>query len=315
MSFASDARQEIIRQNPPDGEAARLELTAAFLLAGSVRFMGGGRYMTSISCDSAAVCRHCFRLMRRVCDLAPTISTVRSNQLGEHVRYQLSCGEAEAHTLLSRLRLLDDAAFLGVRREPPAGDLSREENRIAWLRGAFLTCGWVSNPEKAYSAEFALPDEEQARRLEDILEKMDFHCGISTRKSQYVVYLKDAQGVSRLLATLGAYSACMTVENVRILKQLRGGVNRQTNCDNSNADKIVRAAEKQMEDITYLLETGTLEKLPRPLREIAEARLNNPDANLSELGAMCDPPIGKSGVNNRLRRLGAIAQERRDSQQ
>ena len=120
---------------------------------------------------------------------------------------------------------------------------------------------------------------------------------------------------SRLLATLGAFGAYMAIENVRIMKQVRGGVNRQMNCDESNTDKTVQAAEKQLSDIEFLRAHGGLESLPRPLREIAEARLNNPDANLTELGQLLDPPIGKSGVNNRLRRLTAIAEERRASGQ
>ena len=110
---------------------------------------------------------------------------------------------------------------------------------------------------------------------------------------------------------LGAWSACMAIENVRIMKGVRGDVNRQLNCDNSNADKIVRAAGRQIDDILYLREKGLLDSLPQPLREIAEVRLDNMAMNLSELGRLLDPPIGKSGVNNRLRRLSAIAEEAR----
>ena len=113
------------------------------------------------------------------------------------------------------------------------------------------------------------------------------------------------------MATLGAFGAYMAIENARIMKQVRSGVNRQTNCDDSNTDKTVQAAARQLADIEYLLEHGGLEGLPRPLREIAEARLNNPDANLTELGQLLDPPIGKSGVNNRLRRLSALAEDKR----
>ena len=144
-----------------------------------------------------------------------------------------------------------------------------------------------------------------------LLTGMGFRCGVTARKSQSVAYIKDAEGVSRLLATMGAFNAYMAFENVRIMKQLRGGVNRQMNCDDSNTDKTVRAAARQLEDIEFLRRTGALESLPRPLREIAEARYNNPDANLAELGQLLDPPIGKSGVNNRLRRLSAIADEKR----
>ena len=118
--------------------------------------------------------------------------------------------------------------------------------------------------------------------------------------------------MSRLLALMGAFNAYMACENIRIVKQLHNGVNRQLNCDESNTDKTVRAAENQIRDINFLRERGILQSLPRTLQQMAEARVNNPDANLTELGELLDPPIGKSGVNNRLRRLSQLAREGRE---
>ena len=315
MSFSTDAKSEIMRRPMDEVSCVRAELAAAFLLAGSVSFKGVGRYLLSLSSENAAVARYCFTQTKRAARVTPEIQTVRSSQLGDHVRYRLALSEADSLALLNELGLLDETAFLGIRREPPEDLLAREDRRLAWLRGAFLAAGWVSNPEKAYNLEFAVPDEDHARRLMRLLTDMGFHCGVSARKSQSVAYIKDAEGVSRLLATLGAFGAYMAIENVRSMKQVRGGVNRQMNCDESNTDKTVQAAEKQLSDIEFLRAHGGLESLPRPLREIAEARLNNPDANLTELGQLLDPPIGKSGVNNRLRRLTAIAEERRASGQ
>ena len=310
MSFSTDAKSEIMR-HPLEDACVRVELTAAFLLAGSISFKGAGRYLLSVSSENAAVTRYCFTQTKKVAAVTPEIQTVRSSQLGDHLRYRLALSEADSLTLLDALGLLDSAAFLGIRREPPADMFSREEDRLAWVRGAFLATGWISNPEKAYNLEFAMPDENHAGALARLLTDMGYHCGTIARKTQWVAYIKDAEGVSRLMATLGAFGAYMAIENARIMKQVRSGVNRQTNCDDSNTDKTVQAAARQLADIEYLLEHGGLEGLPRPLREIAEARLNNPDANLTELGQLLDPPIGKSGVNNRLRRLSALAEEKR----
>ncbi len=289
----------------------RAELAAFALLAGSVSFRGSGRYLLSMSSENAAVVRYCFTQAKRAAPVTPEIRTTRSSQLGDHVRYRLAFSEEDSLALLGELGLLDEGAFLGIRREPPAAMLAREEGRTAFVRGAFLAAGWVNHPEKAYHMEFAVPDAGHADGLMRLLTRMGFHCGVAERKSQFVAYVKDAESVSRLLAVMGAFNAYMTFENVRIMKQLRGGVNRQLNCDDSNTDKTVRAAEKQLADIEYLRAHGGLEALPKPLREIAEARFNNPDANLAELGQLLDPPIGKSGVNNRLRRLSALAEEKR----
>ncbi len=310
MSFSTDAKSEIMRQ--PCGEGGvRAEMAAFFLLAGSLSFRGKGRFLLSMSSENAAVTRYCFTQTKRIVQVTPEIQTARSSQLGDHMRYRLTLTEEDSHALLSALGLLDENAFLGVRREPPEGMLAGEEAGVAFVRGAFLAAGWVNHPDKAYHLEFAMPDGDHARIIMNLLTGMGFRCSVTERKSQWVAYVKDAEGVSRLLAMMGAFNAYMEFENVRIMKQLRGGVNRQMNCDDSNTDKTVRAAEKQLADIEYLRAVGVLETLPKPLREIAEARCNNPDANLMELGRLLDPPIGKSGVNNRLRRLSAIADEKR----
>ena len=311
MSFSTDAKSEIMRRAIDDTACVRAELAAAFLLAGSISIKGVGRYLLSVSSENAAVTRYWFSQVRKLTNLTPEIQTVRSNQLGDHLRYRLALSETDSAALLAALGLLDDAAFLGIRREPPADMLAEDDTRLAWVRGAFLATGWVSNPDKAYHLEFAMPDEDHAEALARLLTDMGFRCGVTGRKSQSVAYVKDAEGVSRLMASLGAFGAYMAIENVRIMKQVRSGVNRQTNCDDSNTDKTVRAAERQLADIEYLQRHGGLDALPRPLREVAEARLNNPDANLTELGQLLDPPIGKSGVNNRLRRLSAMAEEKR----
>ena len=307
MSFATDAKSEIMRAPCEQENAVRCEMNAAFLLAGSISFKGAGRYLLSMSSESAAVARYCFTQVRRLSEIKPEIQTVRSSQLGDHTRYKLELSETDSALLLDELGLLDPAAFLGIRREPP--QLDGEAEQVAWLRGAFLATGWVAAPEKAYNVEFALSGEDHAEYTARLLHGMGIRAGVSPRKSQTVVYVKDFEGVSRLLALMGAFNAYMACENIRIVKQLHNGVNRQLNCDESNTDKTVRAAESQIRDINFLRERGILQSLPRTLQQMAEARVNNPDANLTELGELLDPPIGKSGVNNRLRRLSQLARE------
>ena len=309
MAFSTDAKSEIMRTPCEKDCCVRHEMAAAFLMAGSISFRGFGRYLLTLSSESAAVVRYCFTQVKRVADITPEIQTARSSQLGDHVRYRLEMTEADSKTLLDALGMLDETAFLGIRREPEAD--MKECCRTAWLRGAFLAAGWVNTPEKAYHLEFAAPDEDHAHIVERLLTESGVRCGVSGRKSQTVTYVKDFESVSRALGLMGAFNAYMAFENARIVKELHNGVNRQMNCDDSNTDKTVRAAESQLADIEYLRTHGGLESLPLSLQQAAEVRINNPDANLSELASLLDPPIGKSGMNNRLRRIGKIAAQRR----
>ena len=313
MSFSSDAKAEIMRAPLTDEGALRAELTAGLMTAGALSWHGKKRFQLTLASENAAVTRYFYGQTRRAApDVHPQLYTIRSAQRGNHTRYGFELSEDETALILTALRLWDDGAPLGVRREPDEGELAGDGPRLGYLRGAFLACGWVSDPEKAYGLEFALPAASDAETVARTLGSLGYHCGTFERKSQTVAYLHDFESVSRLLVTLGAHAAYMNYENARILKDLRGSVNRQTNCDDSNTDKTVRAAQRQIDDIGELIARRLFDGLPQPLKDIAHMRLLNPDANLTELGALMDPPLGKSGVNNRLRRLSALAAEARE---
>ncbi|MBO5281608.1 MAG: DNA-binding protein WhiA, partial [Lachnospiraceae bacterium] len=131
------------------------------------------------------------------------------------------------------------------------------------------------------------------------------------RKKYYVVYIKEGEGIVDLLNVMGAHVSLMNLENLRILKEMRNSINRRVNCETANITKTVNAAGRQIEDILYLREHYGLKKLSPGLREMAEVRLEYPDAPLKELGEYLDPPVGKSGVNHRLRKLSELAEQLR----
>ena len=313
MSFSQEAKDQLMRVTMTGDEVLNAELTGALMTAGALAWRGQRRFSMTLTNENAAVTRYVYALMRRcVPDVKPQLISVRSSQLGDHVRYGFELSEAETARVLTALGLWDERAPLGVRRAPDEALMRRDEVRLGYLRGAFLACGYVSDPDRSYGMEFAFSAPSDAGYVSGLLNEMGLKCGTSERKSQYVAYLRDFESVSRLLALLGAHAAYMNYENARIMKDLRGSVNRQTNCDDSNTDKTVRAAQKQLDDIGELVERGLFDALPQPLKDIAHMRLLNPDANLTELGLLLDPPLGKSGVNNRLRRLSAMAEDARE---
>ena len=194
--------------------------------------------------------------------------------------------------------------------------LQRTCCRRAFLRGAFLSAGSITDPEKNYHFEIACISSEKAAQIKELfeffLQVLSLNYMTTLRKKYYVVYLKEGAMISDTLNIMEAHIALMKFENVRILKDVRNSVNRRVNCEAANINKTVSAARKQIEDIEYIKNTVGLERLSENLRDIAYARLEEPDATLKELGEKLSSPVGKSGVNHRLRKLSQIAQDIRE---
>ena len=183
--------------------------------------------------------------------------------------------------------------------------------RRSYLRELFLCCGSVSDPRKEYHLEWSCSLPEQAAQLQEVIQSFGIEAKVVLRKKLYIVYVKDSDGIVDLLNLMGAPVSMMEMENQRILKELRNTVNRRVNCEAANIGKTVSASGKQISDIRFLEEKGVLRTLPESLRKMAELRLQYPDTPLRELGELAVPPIGKSGVNHRLRRLSEIAEKLR----
>jgi len=181
--------------------------------------------------------------------------------------------------------------------------------RRAFIRGAFLACGSMSSPDKAYHFEIVCRTKKQAGQLLHIINCFDMEARIALRKKNQVLYIKEGAHIVDLLNIMEAHESLMNLENVRIVKEVRNLVNRKVNCETANISKTVGAAVRQTEDILFIKNTMGLESLPDHLREAAGLRLEYPDAPLKELGTYLNPPVGKSGMNHRLRRISEIASE------
>ena len=181
----------------------------------------------------------------------------------------------------------------------------------AFIRGAFLAGGSISDPNKSYHFEIVCRNPRQAGQLRDVINSFDMEAKIVARKNHQVVYLKEGAQIVDMLNIMEAHVALMNLENVRILKEMRNSVNRKVNCETANISKTVNAAVKQLRDIEYIKTTAGLDSLSDNLKEMAQLRLEYPDAPLKELGTYLNPPVGKSGVNHRLRKISEIAEELR----
>lgn len=311
MSFATDVRGELARVKTDDICCARSELAAALLASGGIAWRGRNRYALSITATDAATVRRFFGMLKRHWGITGQIRALSGDALNHLTRYQLAIPEAEALGLMEALQLTDPSALFGIRQAPGDEITKYACCKKAFVRAAFLMCGAINNPEKDYSFEIAAPTETFALRAAACLGYYGLNPRIAIRKSKYVMYLKRAEDISDTLSLLGAGAAVLMLENIRIRKEVSNHVNRQMNFDQSNINRVVDAAEAMIEDIRYIDREIGLEKLPKSLREMAYARANNPETSLSGLGELLDPPIGKSGVNSRLRRLSDIADKLR----
>jgi hypothetical protein len=178
----------------------------------------------------------------------------------------------------------------------------------AFIKGVFMTSGSISNPEKGYHMEIVCDNNHRAVFVEKLINELGIDARIVERKKYSVVYIKDGTMIVDMLNIMGAYISLMNMENIRILKDISNNVNRRVNCEAANLNKTVSAAVKQIQDINYIIGEKGISYLPDNLRQLAEIRLDEPDASLKELGEMMNPPIGKSGVNHRLRKISDIAE-------
>lgn len=307
MSFAGNARGEIAHVDLSGACCARSELCAALLASGGISFHGPGRYRLSLSASDATIVRRYFTLVKRFYDVAGELRVSKTEQFSGMTRYQLVLPEEKSIELLSDMRLLDPDGLFGLREGCAPEIVDKACCRVAFLRAAFLFCGTISNPEKAYHIEFCAPNQQFAQIVMELLRKFEIDAKNTCRKAKEVVYLKGSDGIADVLTILGAHNSVLEMENIRITKGLRNQVNRQMNCDSSNINRSMLTAERQIADIRYIDQEIGLDRLPKSLRDIAQARLDNPDISLSGIGELMTPELGKSGVNSRLRRLTDIA--------
>ncbi len=179
----------------------------------------------------------------------------------------------------------------------------------AYLRGAFLVCGAVTDPEHDYHLEFSLPHYNLSRDLATLLRELDFPAKITARGGNYVVYIKESERIEDCLTLLGATRASLELMGVKMVKSIRNDTNRRINFENANIDKTVQAAGAQMDALRKIEETCGLLALPEELQEVAKLRLEHPEMSLRDLGAAMEPPLSRSGVNHRLQRIIKFAED------
>ena len=192
-------------------------------------------------------------------------------------------------------------------------EIENEEEIKAIVRGSFMGAGSVNDPKNKYHLEIVFQSEENAKKIKELIDKVRINCKILKREKNYIIYMKDGEDIANFLAFIGANKAVLNFEDIRVLRDIRNNVNRIVNCETANLNKVIKTSVKQIEDIKLIKKKNKFNNLSEKEKELAELRIKNPDATLTELGKMLKKPIGKSGVNHRLKAISELAEELRKS--
>ncbi|MCI8402324.1 MAG: DNA-binding protein WhiA [Lachnospiraceae bacterium] len=306
MSFSSRVKDELAEIYSSARHCQIAEIAAMLSMDGKILNTGKNSPIVVLATENLPVARKCFTLLRKTFNINTEVSVRRGTFLQKNGNYTLLVSNPEdVEKLLSATRM---TPLPGTGQWIP-GKLILQNDccRRAFLRGAYLACGSMSNPEKGYHFEISCTAREKAEQLCQVFASFGVDARIILRKKYYVLYVKEGDQIVDILNIMAAHVALLELENIRILKGVRETVNRQVNCETANLGKTTSAACGQMNDILLIQKRMGLQNLPKLLRDTATARLNWPDASLKELGDLMDPPVGKSGVNHRLRKLKELA--------
>lgn len=294
MSFSSEIKDELVKNYAKARHCDLAELSALVRMSGSGGYFEEkrGTCILHFHTENLSVARKCFTLIEKTFNIGTDI-LIRRNPATGNVGYFLRC---EGIELLAAKNALVQSSCC----------------KRAYIRGAFIASGSMSDPGKSYHLEIVCSTEMRAVFVRDMINSFGLDAKIVQRKKTYVVYLKEGSQIVDVLNIMEAHNALMALENVRIMKEMRNSVNRQVNCETANINKTVSAAVKQIEDITYIRDTIGLDNLPEGLKDVALTRLAHPEAALKELGGLLEVPVGKSGVNHRLRKLSEMAEKLRE---
>ena len=309
QSFSARVKQELIHL--PLGKPCCMlsEIAALTQTSGHLSMRGGGSFSVSWRVENAGVARRLFLLLKRRLNVTPVLHFIQSPRLGGQRTCVLTLTGEDARQLLETLHMMetDETGTLRLRYMVPRHPLTRICCRRAFFRAAFLGAGTMTNPERGYHLEFQAGDGHLTHTLSRMLEKSELPIRTYERMGQTVLYLKSGQQVADMLALMGAGQSVLEMENIRAARQLRATATRAANCDEHNGERALDAALSQVEAIRQIALRQGLFTLPPALREMARLRLEHPELNLREIGERMDPPLGRSGVNHRLRRLMEIA--------
>jgi cell division protein WhiA len=311
-SFSTTTKNEISKLEFKSNCCLRAELAAIIQMSGSISISGGGNFTLKLSTENASIARRIFNLLKVIYNVHSDIVVRKNRQLKKNNSYMITVdGSEKVEHILRDIEIMRDRKniYYGLNNRISQNVVKNRCCKRAYIRGAFLGGGSISNPERTYHFEFITNDAEYSRDLSELVNSFGLKSKVVLRKEHYIVYIKEGEQVVDLLNIMGAHKALLKLEDIRVLKEMRNNINRIVNCETANLAKTINASIRQIKKIEFIDKAIGIENLPENLKEVARLRLEHRDASLKELGELLSPPVGKSGVNHRLRKLEEIAEE------
>lgn len=305
MSFANDVRNELARIIPEKACCQKAELAAVLMLRADLAQKPNGEFGLITTIENASLARKVYQLFKEAYGLSSTVRVQEKRRFKKSRIYVVEtpldnpAGEALRHDL--------GMLGLNLKRQVNWAMISKNCCRRAYLRGIFICRGFINRPEGNYHLEMILNDSRLVSDVQKIMQKLGVEARVSERKNNLLLYIKESEQIVDFLRIIEASKALLDFENVRIVKSMRNQVNRQVNCETANLAKTVDASVRQVEMIERLLDKIGVKGLPPNLRELAILRIDHPDSTFKEMGQMLDPPLTKSGVAYRMKKLESFA--------
>lgn len=304
MSFTADVKDELTRVMPGCSHCDKAALAALARIEGTLFFSGPGRYRLEIATEISSVARLIIKSLHQIYVLKTEL-TVRRSVLHKTPNYLIVVpSQPGMEDALHDLGILGESGLeMGIHEhlvEKPCCEAS-------YLRGAFLGSGFIADPRGDFHFEITVENEALAEGLVALMAERNIKARILRRRNSYIVYLKSGTAISAFLAFVGAHQCALAMENERVRKSVRNDINRKVNAELANQAKSAEAAIDQIVSIRKLAESGKVADLPPGLQEFVRLRLRYPDASLKELGERANPPLSKSAVYHRVRRLEDMA--------
>jgi hypothetical protein len=308
LSFSSEVKDELSRISA-ERDCELAELAAIIRMSGSIQITGGGSTINiKVITESASTARRFIQLLKKFLEAEVEI-VVTKEKMKKHNLYEVTASAPDMGNFLEKIGILFKKERFYIKDNIKPDLVRKRCCRKAYLRGAFLGSGSISDPKGPYHMEFVAASREQAESLAKLINGFGLSARVAARKGTFVVYLKNGDDIRDLLGLIGASESLLKFEDIRVLKEMRNSVNRLVNCETANLNKTVDAAIRQIEMINFLKQIGVYEHLPPGLKQVAELRVKHPDLSLKELGQLMTPPLGKSGVNHRLKKLEEFAEK------
>lgn len=309
MSFSSEIKDEVAKIKVDDYKIILSELAGITPMCGILNFKNNKISMEYIT-ENAPVARRIFTFLRRSFGFDVEVKNVRSTQLKKNVFIIYISQDESCRLLLDELKYIKGASVFMINYAPT--DLIKTSNeKKAYIRGAFMGSGSITDPKKGYHLEFVSENESNAYFLRDTINEFGLKSKVIMRKEKYIIYIKDSEQISDFLSLIGAYNSVLNYENVRVIKEMRNNVNRIVNCETANLNKTVKSSYDQVEDIKLIEREIGIENLDEDLKSIAKIRLENRSMSLNDIANSLEPKLSKSTVNYRFKKLRRIANKLR----